>query len=73
MSNYKNYDCFSCSHWYNCGKETVMLNYKFNRDGNCHAYSPERQGDEIEQNTRIRDFEKSIEWRINNRIPKELW
>lgn len=73
MSNYRNYDCFTCTHWYNCGKEEVMLNYKFNRDGRCHAYTKEIGGDEIEKEMRIRDFEKSVEYRINNRIPRELW
>lgn len=73
MNDYKNYDCFTCSNWHNCGKETVMLNYKFNRDGTCHAYRKDNPTDSIEQNMRIREFEKSIEYRINNRIPKTLW
>lgn len=73
MNDYKNYDCFTCSNWYNCGQETVMLNYKFNRDGMCHTHRKDTSIDSIEQNMRIREFEKYIEYIVNNRIPKMLW
>lgn len=73
MSDYRNYDCFTCQHWYNCGKEEVMLNYKFNRSGSCHAYSPESGYHPIEQQARVEDFEKHIKWLENNRIPRQLW
>lgn len=29
MSNYKDYPCWDCSYYNNCGKEHVKLSYKF--------------------------------------------
>lgn len=74
MGNYKNYCCFTCHHWYNCGKEEVNLNYKFNRDGSeCHAYDHDPSAEGIVENMRIREFESHIEYLVSNRVPRMLW
>ena len=74
MSNYKDYPCWDCSYYNNCGKEYVKLSYKFNRSGECESYKKSLlYADEIVIEKRQKDFINHIEYLLDNRIPRNMW
>lgn len=73
MSSYRDYPCWDCTYYNNCGKSHTMLSYKFERTGECNAYNPSSSADEIVVEKRQNDFRKHIEYLIDNRIPRNLW
>ena len=73
MSSYRDYPCWNCRNYENCGKEHTRLSYKFERTGECNAYNPSSSADEIVVEKRQNDFRKHIEYLIDNRIPRKLW
>lgn len=74
MSSYKDYPCWSCAFYENCGKEHTRLTYKFNRSCECKAYKKSLlYSDEIVVEKRQNDFRKHIEYLLDNRIPRNMW
>ena len=73
MSNYKDYPCWDCAFYANCGRTNVNNAYKFGKSGDCHAYKYDSKADEIIIEKRQNDFRRYIEFAIDNRVPREMW